>query len=255
MIIWLNCLFFILYIPNALAESDVATLQLKPSMLSVNIFYGGANVRVEGSAPADTDLVVVCSGEREALHMKKKEKVGGVLWMNRGEVTFENVPQFFAVNSSRKLRKLAPQQVLNRLGVIFGNFSVQAEAPITQGGKATLIEELTKLRRNERLFVSNENGVTIDRNGKDRELWSTVIALPSKLSPGDYHVNLFGFRDRTGTLLGSKTLKVRQVGMSALIYSLAKNHGLLYGLAAVIIALLVGLLTGMAFGLGSKGGH
>ena len=48
-------------------------------------------------------------------------------------------------------------------------------------------------------------------------------------------------------LLRAERLQVAPVGMTARVSTLAQNHGLLYGILAVIIALGVGLLTGLAF--------
>jgi len=45
------------------------------------------------------------------------------------------------------------------------------------------------------------------------------------------------------------------VGMAASIQNLATEHGLWYGILAVVVAIVVGLLTGVLFGLGSKKAH
>lgn len=237
------------------AAAAPAALRVRPEKISVGMFYSGGSLQLDGMAPAGNELALVLLGETEDLKLKKKEKILGLLWMNRGEVAFENIPSFYAVSSSRALKKLAPRAELNRLGIGFEAFSSEPSKQGANGDSADHFSDLVKLKKKEHMFMADERGITIDRRDKKGEHWKAVLSLPSKLLPGKYRVQLFAFRNGAGKLIGSRTLSVRQVGMAAFIHSLAEQHGLLYGICAVIIALIVGVLTGLAFGLGSKGGH
>ena len=76
---------------NALAEDDI-NLTLSPTVVKISAFYDGPIVKATGKIPATAEAVIRVSGISEELHLKKKGKVGGLLWMNTGDVTFENAP-------------------------------------------------------------------------------------------------------------------------------------------------------------------
>jgi hypothetical protein len=51
-----------------------------------------------------------------------------------------------------------------------------------------------------------------------------------------------------------RQLKIKEIGLPAMISALAFDHAILYGILATLIALGAGLLTGFVF-KGAKGGH
>jgi len=240
----------------AVAGETATALCLRPREVSLGIHYHGRVVHAEGTAPAGDKLALVCAGRREDLRLKKKEKVLGLLWLNRGEVHFASVPSLYLLDTSDELSRLASLEALNRLGVgcpALEAAAVGARPPDQQSHR--LFAELLKLKQREKLFAVSAHGVLLQERPEGVEHWSADLRLPTKLAPGDYEVRLFGFQQGQGKLLARQALEVRQVGAAAAIHSFARKQGLLYGIGAVLIALAAGVLTGFVFGLGSKGGH
>jgi uncharacterized protein (TIGR02186 family) len=239
--------------PAALVRAD-SPLRLGSQTVSLGMFFNGSTVHARGTVQAGYQLAVVCTGPKRELKLKPKERVLGLLWLTRGEVTFARVPALYIVNSSTELDQLAPQSTLDRLGVGFSALKADATDTTPRDQRASeLFAELLRLMEREKLFAVDQHGVRFGQPQAGLVDWSADIRLPPKLLPGEYEVKLYAFRAGNGELMDDQLLHVRQVGAVAAISAFARNWGLLYGIAAVLIALAAGLLTGMAFGRRSKG--
>jgi hypothetical protein len=230
-------------------------MRVDPAEIKLGMFYGGAVVRVEAAVPAGFEAAVVCAGKEGRLELKKKGKVWGILWMNVGEVIFENVPSVYVLSTSEKLADLAEPSVLEDLGV--GYPALESRALPSPGGSKDneLFGELLKLKESEQLFSIEEGGVELEPGPGETFHVSARCFLPAKTPVGEIAVRLYGFSGHRGKLLDSARLRLSFGGATAFISSLAGRHGILYGILAVVIAIVVGLVTGFVFGLGSKQGH
>lgn len=253
LILPLVCLCWMM--PAALVRAE-SSLRLASQTVPLGMFFHGSTVHADGTVPAGYQLAVVCKGPPGELKLKRKERVLGLLWLTRGEVTFARVPSLYIVDTSAQMEQLAPQSTLDRLGVGYSSLEVDATDETPRDRRAgELFAELVRLKESEKLFAVDQHGVRLQERTAGLVDWSADIRLPAKLLPGAYEVKLYGFRAGDGELLDSRRLNVRQVGAVAAIQVFARKWGLLYGIGAVAIAVAVGLLTGMAFGRGAKGGH
>lgn len=253
----LVCLLAVLMLaaPATAAGPMESGMQVTPDRVDVNLFFGGSMIRVDGWVPQGCDAVVIWQGAEKEIHLKKKGKVGGVLWMNVGEVSFEHVPSVYTLDSSRPVADLAPAGVLEKLGVGYKAIEAASLAGSGDRDEAALFGELIKLKEEEKLFHVDESGVELTPQANGPSKFTASFWLPPDTPIGTYTVRLLSFRDGQGAEIAENTIEVRRTGVVALTTTLAHRHGLLYGILAVIIALVAGLLTGMIFGLGSKGGH
>jgi len=240
---------------HAGAERESETgMRLEPRDIRAGLFFDGASVRVDAPVPPGSEVAVVCTGKGERLELEKKGKALGVLWMSVGDVAFEDVPGVYQLSTSKRLGSFAGPDVQERFGL--GYAALEAKAVRNPGDEEQrrLFAELIKLKESEGLYSIAEGSLEL-RVGSSSARVSGRFRLPAKTPPGDYEVRLIGFKDGKAEQLGCERLCIRQVGMTAFIASLARRHGFLYGVFAVIIALGVGLLTGILFGLGAKRGH
>jgi len=238
----------------ALGSESIVSMKIDPAEISVNVFYSGVTVHVEGTIPGGYDAAILCSGEEDSVALKRKGKVLGFLWMSVGDVVFEDVPSIYVLSTSSPLPDLAPPQVLEKLGVGYPAL----ESRVVQSSEQTVLErdfeEFLKLKESENLYSYHEGGVKLEPGPSGTMRVSAECLLPTKTPWGEYEVRLFGFKAGIGELLRAEPLQVAPVGMTARVSNLAQNQGLLYGILAVIIALGVGLLTGLAFARMSKKG-
>jgi uncharacterized protein (TIGR02186 family) len=228
-----------------------AGLSIEPAEIVAGMFYDGALVHVRAPVPAGARVAIVARGEAGPLQLRRKGKALGVVWMNVGEVAWETVPALYVLSSSVAVDALAPTAELERLGIGLASLRVQARPA---AGADSLFGELTRLKQKDGLWATAAGAVEITP-GADGAIAAADLPIPVKAPAGRYEVLVYAFEDGVGALAGSGTFEVRQGGIPAFIASLAGEHGLLYGVLAVLVAVAVGLLTGVVFGLGSKKGH
>ena len=230
--------------------ADDAVVHVTPDTVTVSTFFHGADLTVTGVAPANLKLAVLMIGGQRTVELDRKGKVWGLLWMNVGTATLDDVPGVYLLATAGPVCELAPYPVRQRLGV---GLDV-----LGKGGdddRAEVFSDLVTLKRRERLYGTFEGALEVSEGGDGWAEFSTVFALPARISRGDYRVALWGFDEGGGRVLAEVPVTVRSVGLTRSIAALARDHGLAYGFLALFIAVVVGLTTGVVFGLAGKGGH
>lgn len=251
----------VLQVPASLSVGAVSGFQrdtwmtIDPTEVGVGTFYSGTTVSVEGVIPAGHGAAVACVGKAGPVELKRKGRVLGILWMNVGDVAFEDVPSVYVLSTSGRLTELAPRPVLQELQVGYGALEARATRSLEDGDAQGMFGELLKLKESERLYSYNEGGVRLGPEEGGAVHVSARCLLPARAPSGEYEIRLLVFKEGRGELLHVARLNLTHVGATAFISSLARRHGLLYGVLAVVIALVVGLLTGFVFGLAGKTGH
>ncbi len=234
--------------PAAAMAADV-DFSMAPSSITIHAFYNGAIVNVEGAVPEGSQVVLRFSGLPENVAMKQKGKALGLLWMNMNTLHFAGVPKVFLVESSLPLSDLGA--VGETLGL--GGLTDRVEIEPAGSDRTVLLPELLKLKKGEGLYREATGAVTLGDTNGSLQRFSAKLAVPSRLSPGSYTVEVFAVKD--GRIAGQASLpmEAQMVGAPAFLADLAFNHALWYGVLASIIAIVAGLGIGLVFQ--SKGAH
>jgi len=222
---------------------------LAPQNITISTFYNGTSVTIDGAAPEGSQLVVRFSGLPEKIAMKQKGKVFGLLWMNMNTLHFDGVPKVFLVESS------VPLKDLGAVGPTLGLEGLTDKVGIepATADRAMLLPELVKLKKSEGLYREQTGAVTLGETANGLQKFSARLAIPSRLSPGDYTVEVIAVKDGIIVAQSSQPLQAKMVGIPALMADLAFNHAVWYGVLASIIAIVAGLGIGLVFQ--SKGAH
>lgn len=254
-----NTLFFLfatfVCLPPALRAELPVTLNLDPTSISISAFYNGTDVKVSGEAPADAELLIRLTGTRHDVSLKKKGKVGGLLWMNIGEVTFENVPSVYLLYTSKALGEMATSENSNKwdsMGLGFDAIKQNMKVMPTTNDKEVVFKEFMKLKKHEELYKLNPDAVQFANTNGAMKSYTATIHVPPRLKAGDYQVDVIAV---SGNLImegSSQQLKLTQIGFPAFLSSMAFGRSLVYGIMSVVIAIFAGLGTSMIFR--SKGG-
>jgi hypothetical protein len=218
----------------------MARLRVEPAYIPIGMTYSGASVQVDVEIPAGYEVAIRLMGRTERLELKRKDKVGRLLWMSVGEVAFEEVPVVYWLLTSTPLAQLAPGAILaeRKLG-----YDALAGAA---GPAAQWFPELIKLREKEGRFGVRE-GQLVRSGGGTAERLTGAFRLPALVPAGEYTVDLFGFSGGRARHLGSRTVRLEYAGIAMVVRSVATEHGLIYGGVAVVLAVLAGLITGFVF--------
>ncbi len=225
-------------------EAEDVQVAVDPSDISIAAFYNGTSVKATGTIPANADVVIRITGAGEEVHLKKKGKVGGLLWMNTGKITFKNVPGVFMVYTTPELAKVVNLHTIN-----LGYWSVkdQVELEPENEVKEFLFKEFVKLKEEEGVYVIDSKSVKYAAGPDGTRQFEVNIAVPPKMKPGQYSVEAYAVADNSVVGKADTALMITLIGFPAWIAGLAFGHELLYGTMAVLVAIAAGLAMGILF--------
>ncbi|MCF6290429.1 MAG: TIGR02186 family protein [Desulfobacterales bacterium] len=217
------------------------SMQLEPQQVLISAFYNGTTIKVTGRIPADTDALVRLNGEGEEVHLKKKGKAAGILWMNIGDVTFAHTPRAFMLYGGPDGGKSVDHLV--------GFAALEKEVEISPAteDKSLMFNEFIKMKQSQGIYGRHLDVVRYGTPDGDGKTFTVDITIPPRMTPGQYLVKVFAVRDRQVVDQAGRNLEIKEVGFPARLASLAFDHALLYGVMAVLIALAAGLFIGIVF--------
>jgi uncharacterized protein (TIGR02186 family) len=191
------------------------------------------------------DIVATVTGPRQPLATFRKERVLGI-WVNYDSRVFENAPAYLAVLANRPLEAIANAETLRRLQLGLDRIL------LTQRAAATIAEDapddpfrraFLRLETQRGLYREDLNGITFLTAG----LYRASIPLPAEVPVGTYDVDVKLFADGAMIARTNSALEVYKSGFEQLVTAAARDHGMLYGLATVIMALVTGWLASVVF--------
>jgi uncharacterized protein (TIGR02186 family) len=184
--------------------------------------------------------------------MKTKTKVGGVVWMKKGDIEFKGLPAAYLLYSTAELtRILAPDELIaNGLGYQALGTTATLENGEGKEVEHSWFDEFIKLKEKESLYSIHE-GTVVRRHGATGNQFQVTVAWPFQAQPHNYTVEVLAVRDGHVVERASTKMLVEQAGLVAALSGMATNHAALYGIMAVVVALVAGLGVGAIF---KKGG-
>ncbi len=236
----------------AAAPAGAANLEVTPDTVRIGAGYDGTVLQISGTVPAGSDLVLRFTGSPADLHLRQKGKAFGLLWMNRGVVTFKNVPGVCLIQSSRPLDAVGPAAAAYGLETWSQRVKSENDHPeaAIDGPR-----ELLHLKMHEGLFRETTGGITFGPSAADgAQAFRAALPVPAALYPGNYQLEAVAFKDGAESARWAVPVKAELAGLPAWLSSLAHAHGAVYGVLATVIAILAGLLIGLIF-QGKGGAH
>jgi uncharacterized protein (TIGR02186 family) len=225
------------------AGAGVVDVQVSPPGVRIGTFFAGSTIEVNGTADACVDVVVEVFGPEEADLFNLKGRVGP-LWLNVEEVELKNAPHLYLLLTSGELPstetlgelELGLEQV--EKGIVVHPYSLDKEM---------VFEQFLRLKRSQGLYDEAQGAIRYQPAATGRRGFQAELFLPSSTAPGVYRVVATAI-GREGVVDRSVAdLWVAEAGPIKAIHDLAVDHGLIYGVASVIIALVVGGMIGVVF--------
>jgi uncharacterized protein (TIGR02186 family) len=232
-------------------EADVSArnVAVTASFSGVEIVVFGAVDNSQQPSPESGyyDVIIVVEGVPGRIVVRRKSDVTG-LWVNTSAVTFDNVPTFFAIASTRPLDEIASEdfRTLYRIGVRHLRLTpafVQSRPLSTQELDA-FREAVARLKERAGLFVNAPFATRFIGNS----LFSARIVLPANVTVGPFDTRVYLFHDQTLLSEYSVRLYLEREGLARYLHAFAELYPLLYGLSTVALSLAAGLLAGKLFG-------
>jgi uncharacterized protein (TIGR02186 family) len=197
------------------------------------------------------DVVIVVEGTPTRLVARKKSNVG--LWLNTASITFQSVPSYYAIVSTRPLDEIADPIILRDNDIGFEHVRMTPisgwETGVTTGELEDFKSAIVRIKQRERLYVERTVGGVVFIG---RSLFRASIDLPANVPVGPLVARIHLFRE--GRLLHTFTSRVtlHREGLEHFLHSIAFGHSLIYGIATVLISIAMGLAATQLF---SKSGH
>ena len=236
--------WLLLALPSpARAASDVLVVDLSQETVAITAGFAGTDVLLFGAIEGKGDVVVIVRGPDRPVVVRRKSRVLGV-WVNTARMTFDRVPSFYAIASSRPLAEIAPETVRAREQMGLDHLRLdlpraKASENVAAAWRAGLIRNHQRLG----LYRSEIKPITVQFD----RLFRAKLTLPANVSTGKYQVQVYLLRDGRVVSARSRGLDVERVGTEALIYDFAYQKPALYGLIAILVALMAGWAAHLAF--------
>jgi uncharacterized protein (TIGR02186 family) len=240
-------LFLLLAAFPARAETLILTTSTEEVKINSN-FTGTAitlfgAIDKEADAPpraAGYDIVAVVRGPPETVVTRRKERLFGI-WANRAAAIYRDVPVFYAVAANRPIDAIAPPETLNLLELGLAHVSTGPDGPVAGG---TLFRDaFIRLKGEARLYSENAAGVTFP----GANIFQATVELPANIPVGRYQVSVFLFSGGVWLTRDDEFVVVSKTGFEQLMFTLAHENAVVYGVACVLLALTIGWLAGVIF--------
>lgn len=242
-------------VPAEPAPRETVQADVSSRSVAVTSSFTGTEIVVFGAvdhsrqATAESglyDIVIVLEGTPTRLVARRKSNVAGI-WINTHSITFESVPSYYAILSTRPLDEVTNALVLreNDIGFEYVRMTpVQGwETGVTTAELQEFAEAVVRLKQKDGLYVREEYGVVFI----GRSLFRASVNLPANAPVGPLDVRVYLFRD--GQILSTYTARVRleRQGLELLLHNFAFGQPLLYGIFTVTIAVGAGLVASAVF--------
>ncbi|MCA0042670.1 TIGR02186 family protein [Celeribacter litoreus] len=244
MLIRLLAALLFLFPLSAHAEQVVAALS--QTRVSVNANFDGSEILVFGAVKRDApqpqdsplDVIITVAGPEKVETIRRKDRRFGI-WINVEAQIIGHTPTFYTVATTRPLDDILPP-LTDSLWKITAEKRI---LPALRGDPAR--EALVRLRIEDDLYRTRENEVSLSQD----TLFNTAIALPANITEGNYVTRIFLLRN--GEVIDSygTSINVQKVGIERLLYNLAYNQALIYGIMALAIAAISGWAASEIFRL------
>jgi uncharacterized protein (TIGR02186 family) len=240
--------------PEESVQADVSTrnVSVTSSFTGTEIVVFGAvnNSRQETSEAGLYDIVIVVEGVPSRVNARRKSRVGGI-WLNTSSVTFENVPSYYAIASTRPLDEVAAEATMIGYEIGFDHVRMELPPGTTRPSVQDLREfrsAVIRLKEKEGLYVQEPHGVVFI----GKSLFRSTIALPATVQVGPFETRVYLFRGERLISQYNVRINLEREGLERFLHNFAFDRPFLYGLATVVLALFAGWAASAVF---TKGSH
>lgn len=241
--------------------SPPATVKVTPSVVEMGAFYGGTKLRVEGTVPAGSKVVVIVRGDEVTEHFNRVGRVGPI-WINTSKVSVSGVPSLLLVFSSHAVGDCLCRQAMDECMCDADALKRQIRIEPQEEAADSIAEDFLKLKVRQGNYQMSGGGVRMGNAAlalddtsslamageapeaptltEDTEPYLLELVWPKSAAVGTYEIRVHACRDGEVKESAVVPLKVVEVGFPAMITSLARERASIYGIASILIAMLAG---------------
>lgn len=223
-------------------HADGVVADLTSHLVAITTGFTGASVVLFGATDGPGDVVVVVRGPDREMTVRRKSRILGI-WVNTQEVTFANIPSFYAVAASRPIEEVVSPSAAALYRVGIANLKMQPRTTAPREVADAFATALIRTQQKAALFATSVGKVHF----LGERLFRTTIAFPSNVPTGTYLVEVFLARDKDVVSGQTTPLVVSKVGVDAAVFEFSGQQPGLYGAIAVLTAVMAGWLASLPF--------
>lgn len=210
------------------------TADLSDHLIAITTGFTGADLLLFGAVETEGTVVVVVRGPRTPLVVRRKGRVVGI-WVNQANMTFDNVPGYYAVAASGPLDEI-PDAVRARHEIGANFLQLKPPAGAEPDRVKVFRQALIRNMQEDSLYSLDPAPILF----LGRQLFRVDIRFPADAPVGRYEVAVYLIRDGEVINAQSTPLQVSKIGFEAWIFDFAHRHALPYGVLAILIAVVAG---------------
>lgn len=211
-------------------------VDLSNPVVAITAGFTGTDLLLFGAASDNGDVAIVVRGPQENHVVRRKERAAGI-WVNGDEVTFTDLPSYYAVVSNRPVEEFVPLEdaEIHQIGSKNLLFKPLVTHELVDD-PAPFADALLRIKKSRGLYSERPTSLSFLGRG----LFRTDLYFPANVSVGTYGIDVYLF-DK-GELVDTQTtlLNIRKFGVEASVYNFAHRYSLAYGIIAVLIAVVAG---------------
>ncbi len=236
---------------NVARAEDLAA-GISRDKIEITSNFTGANVVVFGAieneagealpATETRDIVVIVRSDKPYIVTVRKKDALGPIWVNRDARQFAGVPGFYFIASTRPLKDIAPENVLEQFEIGIDRIAL-GPAPNAIGGPKEFREAIVRTKVREEVYSQHEGAVSF----LSGSLFRTTVSLPPTVPAGNLKVLVYSFADGRVVSSNSMTLFIDKTGIERRLSEFAHYSPFLYGLVTVLLSVLAGFFASVVF--------
>ena len=229
--------------PRGPAPADAPLItDLSSHLIAITSSFTGTELLLFGAIDEPGDVVVVVRGPTATSVVRRKRPTLG-FWLTRRSESFDNVPSYYAVASSKPLDAIAPSSLLQRLQIGTEHLRFRYLGTRRPEDAGDYHRSIVRLKTRDGLY--RESIGAVDFLGP--KLFRTAISFPSTVPVGTYQTEVYLIRDNRIVAAQSTPLFIDKQGIEQEVYDFSRQEPAVYGLVAVLLAVFSGWLAAVAF--------
>jgi uncharacterized protein (TIGR02186 family) len=212
------------------------------------VIFGAVDNSQQPSAESGYyDVLIVVEGVPGRIVVRRKNNVAG-LWLNTSSATFDVVPSYYAIASTRPIDEITTEEFRASHGVGFQHLRF---VPAFGQPQALSTEDLREFQQ-AIIRLKQKQGLYIQDNFRvafiGKSLFRATIELPANVTVGPFDTRVYLFHDEKLLSQYSVRLNLEREGLERYLHRFAFGSPTLYGLVTVALAIAAGLVASTVFG-------
>jgi len=211
------------------------------------VIFGAVDNSQQPSAESGYyDVMIVVEGVPGRIVVRRKNNLGG-LWLNTSSATFDVVPSYYAIASTRPIDEITSEEFRASHGVGFQHLRFMPAFGQTQALSTEDLKEfrqaIVRLKEKQGLYIQDNFRVAFI----GKSLFRATIELPANVTVGPFETRVYLFREEKLLSQYTVRLNLEREGLERHLHRFAFGYPTLYGLMTVAIALAAGLIASTVF--------